>query len=118
MNNKNKPITRGQKSGELVKFGNKVVRVKKKKIDPIEHKLFLDRRRRNHYMERDFTMSFGQKIRKPEFCLQCNSQECNDLQHERIILNTIIRIPKKKASKKKWNTFFELIKKFHGEISS
>lgn len=71
--------------------------------------------RYSDYMERDFTMSFGQKIRKPEFCLQCKSQECNNLQHKRIVLNTIIRIPKKRANKKEWGIFFELIKRFHGE---
>lgn len=46
------------------------------------------------------------------FCIECRSKECNNASHNRIELHPIIRIPKKRANKKQWARFFELIEFF------
>ena len=51
----------------------------------------------------------GNKIYEHKFCTVCKNLVCADLTHKHIELHPILRIPKKSASKKKWDTFLGLI---------
>ena len=69
----------------------------------------MDSERRERYEVRDDSY---EPIYRHKFCTDCRSKECSNMTHNHIELHPSIRIPKKTANKKKWQTFFDLIQSF------
>jgi hypothetical protein len=76
----------------------------------------MDLERQIKYEIRDehhgYCNGFSNKIYEHLFCIDCRSKECSNKNHNHIELHPIIRIPKQRANKKKWQQFFELINYF------
>ncbi len=80
-----------------------------------KQKANMDYKRRYNYYERNWLLTFGTKIREVSYCFECRSEQCcNNLHLERkIVLNPIIRVPRKNVSKLRWKQFMVEVKKFH-----
>lgn len=81
-------------------------------------KASVDYRRRENYYERGWHLSFGTKIKEVAFCFICKHEQCCNNEHadRRIVLNPIIRVPRKTASNTRWKQFMVEVKKFHKHI--